>query len=262
MRSRSSGRSSSGDAAEGRRCPVRGPCTPASSRPSVDLPAPGRADDREPLAGPDGEVEPVQHVAARAVGEADVVGDSRSPAGSAPLGRAVVRHVGDADEPGQRGRADLQLVEPAEQPVERVEQQLHVERDGGDLAERGEAAVVRAARRAATTRHERQHERQVDEREPHRAQPQRVPLGGEASAMSSCAARQRRVLPAERLDGARAVGALGEAGGQLRVRRALAQVAGRARGAGTSACSGTARGAETSIARGHQRAGEERRRRS
>ena len=54
----------------------------------------------------------------------------------APDGLAVVGHLGDAQQPGQRGRADLQLVDPERQPVDRVDQLLHVQRGRGDLAER------------------------------------------------------------------------------------------------------------------------------
>ena len=47
---------------------------PASRRPSVDLPGPGRADDGDSLAGLEVELDPVQHVAAGNVRVAHVVG--------------------------------------------------------------------------------------------------------------------------------------------------------------------------------------------
>ena len=109
---------------------------PASSRPSVDLPAPDGPDHGDPLADPDVEVDAVQHVAPVDVGEPHVLGVELLAGGSRAGDLAVVGHLGDAEQPGQRGRAHLQLVEDRDDPVDRVDQHLHVERRRGDLAQR------------------------------------------------------------------------------------------------------------------------------
>ena len=63
---------------------------------------------------------------------------ARRPAAAA-VGATVVGDLGDAEQPGQRGLADLQLVQPRQHPVHRVDQLLHVERRRGDLAQRDPA---------------------------------------------------------------------------------------------------------------------------
>ena len=95
----------------------------------------GRPDHGQPLARAQRQVDAVQHVAAGAVGVADVLRGERSPSGVGAGARPVGGDLGDAEQPGQRGAADLELVEPGQQPVERVDELLDVERGGGDLAE-------------------------------------------------------------------------------------------------------------------------------
>ena len=109
---------------------------PASSRPSVDLPAPDGPTMaiRSPTA--DVEVDAVQHVAAVDVGEPDVVGVDPLVRRLRAADVAVVGDVRDAEQPGQRRRTDLELVEDADDPVDRVDQHLHIERRGRDVAER------------------------------------------------------------------------------------------------------------------------------
>ena len=53
---------------------------------------------------------------------------------------SVGRHVGDADDAGERGRPDLDLVEPGDELVERAGHLLHVERHGGHRADRRHVA--------------------------------------------------------------------------------------------------------------------------
>ena len=74
-----------------------------------------------------------------------------SPGGHPPGGDPVVGHVRDAEQPGQRRRADLQLVEDRDDPVDRVDQHLHVERRRGDVAERRRRRGCRASRRTAAS---------------------------------------------------------------------------------------------------------------
>ena len=71
----------------------------------------GRADHRDPLADADVEVDAVQHVAALDVGEPDVAGVELLAVRLGAGDLAVVGHLRDAEQPGQRGAADLQLVE-------------------------------------------------------------------------------------------------------------------------------------------------------
>ena len=197
---------------------------PASSRPSVDLPAPGRADHGDPLADPDVEVDAVQHVAALDVGEPDVVGVDLLAVGCGAGDLAVVGHLGDAEQPGQRGGADLQLVEDADDPVDRVDQHLHVERRRRDLAERDLALGVEVAAEQQR-RHRRDQVGELHVREEHRAQEQRVALGVVGLRDVGVDRADPLLAEAERLDGARALDGLGQRRVDLGVRRGLAQVA-------------------------------------
>ena len=100
-----------------------------------------RADDGNALARAQVEVDAVEHVPADEVRvphvprrELDAVGLT---IGRSPVGR----NGGDADEPRERRGADLDLVEPGDEPVDRVGQLLRVEDDGRDLADRGMTRV-------------------------------------------------------------------------------------------------------------------------
>ena len=107
--------------------PVRGPLIPDSSRPSVDLPEPlgPTIASRSPASR--SSVDPVQHVVALAVGEPQVPTDQLRPVRPLVAGLPVLRHLGDAQQPGGRGDADLQPVHVADQPVQRLDQRLDVQ---------------------------------------------------------------------------------------------------------------------------------------
>ena len=197
---------------------------PGQQAPEGGFAGAARSDDGEPFAGADGQVEAVQDVATGQVGEPDVGRDQPLTVGAGSGGTAVGGHVGDPDQPGQRGGADLQLVDPAEQPVERVDEQLHVQGDGRDL---GQGSLAAGVQGAAEQDHpdDGQHERQVDQRKPDHPQPQGVPLDGVGSSDLGLALAQSGVLAAQGLDGPRAVGGLGQPGGDLGVRRPFAQIA-------------------------------------
>ena len=100
----------------------------------------GRPDDGEPLARSQVEGDPAQHVAPGAVGVVHVVDLEVVVGRLLAGGGAVGRHVGDADDAGERGRPDLDLVEPGDELVERACHLLHVERHGGDRADRRDVA--------------------------------------------------------------------------------------------------------------------------
>ncbi len=186
----------------------------------------GRTDDGDPLAGLEVELDPVQHVAAGDVGVAHVVGAQPVVVGLLAGRLAVGRNVGDADEPGERRPADLNLVEPREQPVDRIGELLDVEHDRRHLADRGVAGGDEVAA-PRERRDDGQDVGDVDGREPDRPQPER-------EALRAVGVGQVRVDPAgalageaERLDGAAAVDRLAGRARERRVRGALPQVAGR-----------------------------------
>ncbi len=183
-------------------------------------------DDGDPLARLEIEPDPVQHVAARDVGVADVVRAQPVVLGLLAARRAVGRHVGDADEPGERGAADLHLVEPREQPVDRVGELLDVEHDRRHLADRGMPVGDEPAA-PGERRDDGQDVGDVDGREPDRAQPERVPLRGVGVGEVGVDPARPLGREAERLDGAAAVDRLARGAGHRRVRRALPEVAGR-----------------------------------
>ena len=176
LRRSSSGRSTSGTPPTVTR-PVRGGWMPASSRPSVDLPAPDGPDHGQPLARAQVEVDAVQHVVAVAVGEPHV-GDLDVLVARRLVARLpVVRDELDAEDPGQGGGADLHLVQPRDQPVDRVDQLHGVQRHRGDLRRgwRGRWTTSQVPQ-IRQMRH-RDGVGQLHRREPERAQPQGVALG-------------------------------------------------------------------------------------
>ncbi len=130
------------------------------------------------------------------------------------------------DEPCERRPADLDLVQPREQPVDRVGELLDVEHDGRHLADRrmpGRDEVSAPRERG----HDGEHVGDVDGREPDRPQP-------EGEALRAVRVGQIGVDPAgtlagetERLDGAAAVDRLAGRAREGRVRGALPQVTGR-----------------------------------
>ena len=135
------------------RCvPVRGRCSPASSRPRVDLPAPDGPTMAMPLPGCDVEVDAVQHVATLAVAEADVAGDDLGRRRARRVVGLRVGHLVHAEQPGERRLAHLQLVVPHEDQVDRLDEHLGVQHRGGDLREVDLAVRRRASRRGPAPR--------------------------------------------------------------------------------------------------------------
>ena len=101
-------------------------------------------------------------------------------AGRLPGGVAIRGHVVDPDDPGQGRCADLDLVEPAQQLVQRPGHLLDVEDDRGDGADRGAATGHQPAAPHQGGRHGQQ-VGELDLREPDHPQPQGVQLGVEAA---------------------------------------------------------------------------------
>ena len=123
------------DAADGHRAGARR--VDAGEQPAEGrLAGAGRPDHRDPLADADRQVDAVQHVAAVDVREPHVLGVELLADRLAAGDLAVVGHLGDAEQPGQRRGAELELVEDRDDPVDRVDQHLHVERRRRDRAER------------------------------------------------------------------------------------------------------------------------------
>ena len=110
------------------------------------------------------------------VGEADVAGGQPLRGRPAAGGLAVGRDVGDPEQTGEGGRAHLELVQPGQQDVDRLDQLAHVEGDGGDLAHSGQPAGVEQAAGQDGGRH-RDQVGALDHREPDRPQEQGVALG-------------------------------------------------------------------------------------
>src|SRR4029453_5324811 len=83
------------------------------------LAGPGRTDDRESLAGYQVQGHALEYVATGPVRIPHVVDLEVSIARRLAAGGPVRRHVANADDPRQRGGADLDLVEPHEELVQR-----------------------------------------------------------------------------------------------------------------------------------------------
>src|SRR5262249_22542575 len=97
-------------------------------------------DDRDALAGTEREVDAVQDVTVVDIGIPHVFGDQTIVTGLLPGRSAVVWDLLHADEPSERRRADLDLVEPGDQAVDGVGERLDVEDDRRHLTERSPAA--------------------------------------------------------------------------------------------------------------------------
>ncbi len=166
----------------------------------------------------------MQHVVAFAVGVPHVVGDHRLAEGAARARVAVVGDVRHAEQPGHGRPADLELVDPRQQPVERVDELLHVQRGRGHLGQRDPSVQVEQAP-DQQGRDDGDHVAELHRGEPHRAQAKGVALGRPGPRDVGVGALVPAALQAERLDGPRALHGLGEALGHVRVRGVLAQVA-------------------------------------
>ena len=147
-----------------------------------------------------------------------------SSAGCSPVAWRSLGHVGHADDPGEGRGADLDLVEPADQLVDRRHELHGVQRDGGDGADAGD---TRAHQVGAPREHDddRQEERDVGAREEPRPQPQRVPLRVAALPQRGVDLAALRGCEAERLDGAHAIHRLADGAAEGGVGGELALVA-------------------------------------
>ncbi len=192
-------------------------CVDARQQPAQGgLARPGRADQRDPAARGDVQADAVQHVRALPVPEADLVRRDLPPVRVDGLVGLRVLDLTDADQPSQRGLADLQLVVPAQDQVHRMGERLGVQHPGGQLTGVDPAPHgVEAAQRQGGEHRERV--RGVDAREPHGAQPHRVPLPGEPLPDLPVRQPDALVAEAEGLDGAPGVDRLGEHGVDRRV---------------------------------------------
>ena len=199
---------------------------PARSRPSVDLPAPEGPDDRHALARLEVEVDAVQDVAILDVRVPDVLGAQVVAVRLVVLRLPVGRHADDPDEARERGRADLDLVEPGDEPVDRVGELHDVERDRGHLADRG-LAVRDEPAAPGERRGDRQHVRELGGREPDRAEEERSHLGLVRVVEVGVDAVDALLPQAQSLHGSATLDRLADGSGQRRVRRALPEVARR-----------------------------------
>ena len=197
---------------------------PESRRPRVDLPEPLGPTMASRSPTPQAQVDAVQHVVALAVGEAEVVADQVDAVGQPVAGLAVGPDLGDAEQPARRRGADLEPVDLADQPVERVAQRLDVQDGGGDLAEVDPAAVVGVGADQQGD-HARGLEGEVERREEQVAQRHAVALGLGRHLDVVVAGADPHAGQAQRLEGAGALDGLGERGVDPGVRRALGDVA-------------------------------------
>ena len=115
---------------------------PDSRRPSVDLPDPLGPTMASRSPGAEPQVDAVEHVVSLAVGEAEVLADEVGAVGQPVAGGAVGPDLGDPEQAAGGRRADLEPVDLADQPVERIGQRLDVEHGRRDLAEVDPAAGV------------------------------------------------------------------------------------------------------------------------
>ena len=142
------------------------------------LARPRRPHHREPFADLEGQVDAVEDVASLDVREAHVLGLDPLALRLAAGGDPVVGHVRDPQEPGERRRPDLELVEDPHDAVDGVDEHLDIERRRGDVAQRHLAADVEPAAEEQR-RHARQEvRRHLDAGEEPRAEVERVALRG------------------------------------------------------------------------------------
>jgi hypothetical protein len=83
------------------------------------------------------EIDAVQDVAILDVRVPDVLGPQVVAVRLVVLRLPVGRHADDPDETRERRGADLDLVQPGDEPVDRIGELHDVERDRGHLADRG-----------------------------------------------------------------------------------------------------------------------------
>ena len=152
----------------------------------------------------------MQDVAVRHVRVAHVLGAQPVALGLVVRRVAVRRDAGDADEPRERRRADLDLVEPRDQPVDGIGELDDVERDRGHLADRGVAGRDEPAAPGERGR-DRQHVGELGRREPDRAQEERAHLGAVGVVEVGVDAPDALLAQAQRLDGPAALDGLADA---------------------------------------------------
>jgi hypothetical protein len=192
---------------------------PARSRPSVDLPAP----DGDSLPRREVEVDAVEDVSVRDVRVAHVPGSQVIALGLVVGCRPVRRHPRDPHEARERGRADLDLVQPRDQSVDGVSELHDVERDRGHLADGGVPVGDEPAAPGERRRH-REHVGELRSREPDRAEPERPPLGPVRILEVGVDPVDALLPQSERVDRPTTLDRLPHAPGERRVRRALPEI--------------------------------------
>ena len=143
-------------------------------------------------------------------------------------------HGGDADEACEGRGADLDLVQPRDQPVDGVGELDDVERDRGHFADRGVAGGDEPAA-PGERRRDGQHVRELGGREPDRSQIERPLLGAQGVFEVGVEAADEFLAQSQRLDRAAALDRLADDAGDLCVGGPLPEVAG-GRAAEVPAC--------------------------
>ena len=185
-----------------------------------------RPDDRDALARLEVEVDAVQHVALGDVRVAHLFGAQPVVLGAVVRRRPVGWHGGDADEACEGRRADLDLVQPRDEPVDGIGELDDVQRDRRHLPDRGMAGRDEPAAPGERRRHG-QHVRELGSREPDRAQVERPLLGAHGFLEVGVEAAHEFLAQSQCLDRSAAVDRLTDGAGHARVRGPLPQVAGR-----------------------------------
>ena len=199
---------------------------PAISRPSVDLPAPDGPTMASRSPGTRSRETPLSTSRPDRYAYRTSSTSSRPSRGVSPLAVRSGGHVGDPDDPGERGGADLDLVEPHEQLVEGHGQRLDVERDRGDGAD-GRLALRHQPAAPEQRDGDGEQVGDLDLREPPHPQAQGVHLRVVGVADGVVDPGPPPTTQAQRVHGARAVDRLGDDAVHHRVGGPFAQVAGR-----------------------------------
>ncbi|MGX1492735.1 hypothetical protein RKD41_004994 [Streptomyces tendae] len=176
-----------------------GASTPASSRLSVDFPAPDGADDREAFAGAHRQIDAAEDLAAPVVGVPHTghVDPVAVRGRTGPVRR--LRGTGQPLHPGERGAAALQLLHPHQDLVQRAGHLLEVQRRRDHRAQADRAARVQGPA-GQQDRHHRHQIGDLDRGEEHRAQEEGVQPGPARDVQRVPARRHPPALQPQRLD--------------------------------------------------------------
>lgn len=147
----------------------------------------------------------------------------RAPDGHGGPAARLGWHLPDPEHPGERGDTPLRLLHPLQQPVQRLDRLLQVERGGDHLTQ---ADPAPGQQDAAGEQHGRDRDRiaPLHHRKDHRPQGEGGPAGGPHRADASGAVGDPLPAQPQRLGGTGALGGRGQRLGQLRRRGPLGQV--------------------------------------